>query len=125
MKGSYYLAKRGAATPDAADFCVTVCDDCMSPYIKAGDTVYVSCREPVNEMDAALFYLDGRVICRQWCEDYRGTLHLLCANPAREDRNISLSPAKRRDCLCLGRVLMKKQPPAPLYSGYNVCDTLS
>ena len=115
MKGLYYLAKRGEATPEEADFCVTVCDDCMAPYIQEGDTVYVSCTQTVGELEPALFYLDGRVLCRQWCEDYRGTLHLLCANPAREGRNISLSPTERRRCLCLGKVLRIKRLPAPIY----------
>ena len=115
MKGLYYLARRGEATPEEADLCVTIFDDCMAPYIPEGDTVYVSCTEPVEELEAALFYYNGRVLCRQWCEDYRGTLHLLCANPAREDRNISLSPTERRACLCLGKVLLKKRPPAPVY----------
>ena len=115
MKGLYYLARRGEATPEEADLCVTICDDCMAPYVSEGDTVYVSCTEPVEELEVALFFFRGKVLCRQWCEDFSGTLHLLPANPAFRDRCIAIPKALRDRCLCLGSVLFDRKLPRPSY----------
>ena len=40
---------------------------------------------------------------------------LLCANPERENENLSLSRTEKAACLCLGRVLLKKRLPMPVY----------
>ena len=115
MSRDYYLADRTKYVPPGADYCLAVTDDCMSPAIRRGDVIYVSCTLPVEPMDAALFYHKGQVICRQWCEDSTGAIHLLCANPARESCNIRFGPGERERCICLGKVLLKKKLPAPIY----------
>lgn len=115
MDGGLCLVDRDGRVPEGADFCLTVDTDDMAPYIRPGDRVYVSCRQDLEDMDAGLFYVDGRVLCRQYCEDYSGTLHLLCANPLREDRNLALSREKRGELICLGKLLLAKHLPPPVY----------
>lgn len=115
MKDFFDLIARGADTPPAADFLIKITDDCMLPYISPGQEVCVSCREQLLEMDAGIFLYNGKIICRQWCEDYAGALHLLCANPKRESENISIPRDARTRCLCLGRVILPHRLPPPVY----------
>ena len=107
---------RDAKMPEGAELCLTVTNDDMAPYIRPGDRVYVSCRQELLDMDAGLFFIDGRILCRQYCEDYSGAVHLLCANPLREDRNISLSREEKGGLICLGKLLLGRPLPPPLYS---------
>lgn len=111
----YRIIQRDAETPEGADFCFVATGDEMEPYIKQGERVYVGRCESLEELEAGLFYVDGRVVCRQWCEDYSGTLHLLCANPGRQSENLSFPQAARGACLCLGRVLPRRRLPPPVY----------
>ena len=115
MTDFYELMPRTGDIPPGADFLITITDDCMMPYIRTGERVAVSCRETLCEMDAGIFVYKGRLVCRQWCEDITGTLHLLCANPKRESEKISVPAAERENCLCLGKVLLSEKPAAPLY----------
>ena len=115
MNDDYSLLPRTADMPAGADFCLRLDNDCMEPYLKQGLLLYINRHEAPEELQPGLFYYRGRVLCRQWCEDSTGTLHLLCANPKRESENLSIGPAEKAACLCLGRVLLKKRLPMPLY----------
>lgn len=115
MTEDFRLIPRGRDIPDSADFSVTVSDDAMQPYIKAGETVLVSSREELHEFDAGLFLYDNKILCRQWCEDYSGALLLLCANPARQAENIIVSASSRAKCLCLGKIILSRRLPPPIY----------
>lgn len=115
MRDEIEFISRGADTPKGADFAVVIRDGCMLPYISPGQRVYVSCKGELAPMEVGLFLYCGRVLCRQWCEDYAGSLLLLCANPALERENISVPAAERRSCLCLGRVLLNEKLPSPEY----------
>lgn len=115
MQEDFKFIDRTADIPAAADFCLLISDDCMLPYIRPGDRVCVSCREELSDMDVGLFLYRGRVLCRQVCEDYSGALLLLCANPAREAENLSVASSERDDCLCLGKVLLPRPLPPPVY----------
>ena len=111
----YTLLNRTEELPAGSDFCVCLDNDCMEPYLKRGEPVFVSRGEMPEELQPGLFYYQGGIFCRQWCEDSAGNLHLLCANPAREKENLTLSRAEKSACLCLGRVLLKKRLPMPIY----------
>ena len=115
MDEDYSLLPRTKKTPAGADFCLRLDNDCMEPWIKRGETVYIDRDVSPEEMQPGLFWYRGRILCRQWCEDSAGTLHLLCANPKRESENLALSPTEKAVCLCLGRVLLKKRLPMPIY----------
>lgn len=113
MPEHYELISITADMPQGADFCFVMSGDEMEPVIKQGARVYVSRREGPAQMEAGLFYIDGKVYCRQYCEDYAGDIHLLCANPKCENMNLRLG--KQDSCLCLGKVLLREKPPAPIY----------
>ena len=116
MEQFYSLIPAGADAPQGADFCFVMDSDLMEPLIARGARVYVSRRESPAEPDAALFYYRGKVYCRQFCEDYAGNFHLLCANPMRERENICLNKSERQRCHCLGRVLLDEKPTMPVYA---------
>jgi phage repressor protein C with HTH and peptisase S24 domain len=105
-----------ADAPDGASFCITVTDDCMEPIIRAGERVYAACDRTPAEFEVGIFLYEGKVVCRQWCEDYAGTIHLLSANPAREVCNISVPRERREHLACLGRVMLDIIPPRPFYN---------
>ncbi len=110
-----YCFEDAAELPEGTDFCIVAESDCMEPYIKMGERVCVSRRQTPAEGEAGLFLYCGAVYCRQWCEDYTGALHLLCANPRRESENIRIDRSERGQCRCLGRVLTDKKLPMPIY----------
>lgn len=113
----YSIVERDAQVPAGADFCFIAEGDEMEPYIRRGQRVYVGRCDSLGELEAGLFYAKGRVVCRQWCEDYAGALHLLCANPKCRSGNLSFARPERGDCLCLGRVLPERVLllPPPVY----------
>lgn len=115
MDEIYSFIDKRDAVPSGADFCLILSDDSMEPYFARGDRVFVIRREVPAEMEAGIFYYNGRVCCRQFCEDYAGNMHLLCANPERERENLCLDKAERQRCICLGKVLTEKKLPRPVY----------
>ena len=86
-----------------------------SPFIPDGSLVYVRRGAPLQEFDVGIFFVDGDVFCKQWCVDYAGTLHLLSANPVRQDANIEIPRAAGRSCICFGKVLLDHRLPQPSY----------
>lgn len=111
----YELIPRGSGVPFGADFCISIQGDSMEPYITDGSLVYVRRDSPLREFEVGVFFVDGDVFCKQWCVDYAGTLHLLSANPRRQDANISIAKGSGRSCICFGKVLLDKRLPRPQY----------
>lgn len=111
----YELIPRTASVPAGADFCISIQGDSMAPYITDGSLVFVRRDSPLREFDVGVFFVDGDVFCKQWCVDYAGTLHLLSANPGRQDANISIARSSGRSCVCFGKVLLDKRLPRPVY----------
>ena len=114
MLEEYELIDRSTA-PEEADFCLIMDNELMAPLIKKGERIYVSRRQSPGDMELGIFAYKGQVYCRQVCMDYAGNLHLLCANPLHEKDNLCLTPKEQTGCHCLGKVLMKKKPPMPVY----------
>jgi len=115
MSEDYTLLQRDRDVLDGADFCLRLDNDCMEPFIKKGALVCIDRHNTPEEMQPGLFYYQGRVLCRQWCEDSSDTLYLLCANPKRENENLSLDKNEKAACLCLGRVILDRKLPMPVY----------
>lgn len=111
----YEMIPRPKGAPKDADYCVTVSGDSMEPYINDGQIVYVKRDEPLKFFDVGLFYYDGDVYVKQWCIDMIGTLHLLSANPHREDANKQIKAESTSTVVCLGKVILKKRLPQPEY----------
>lgn len=103
------------SAPAGADFCITVRGDSMEPYIPDGSLAYVKRGASLQEFDVGIFYVDGDALIKQWCVDYGGTLHLLSANPKREDANRQIPKGSTSTVVCFGKVLMDHRLPAPIY----------
>lgn len=101
--------------PAGADFCITVRGDSMEPFIPDGSLAYVKRGVSLQEFDVGIFYVDGDALIKQWCVDYGGTLHLLSANPKREDANRQIPKGSTSTVVCFGKVLMDHRLPAPIY----------
>ena len=114
MDSDYTLLPKTGDVPEEADFCILMGDDCMEPYIHPGDKVYIRCSSPLP-MQMGVFRYNGKIYIRQFCEDYNGTLHLLCSNPQREECSLHLDRKSRKRCLCLGSVLCKDRLTMPIY----------
>ena len=99
----FRLVKRDKGIPAEADFSVVLRDSAMEPLLHPGQTVYVSCRAPLQERDVGLFLVNGQVYCRRWCEDYNGALVLLGGG---ERDCLYLDREQRSRYLCLGKVLL-------------------
>lgn len=111
----YELIERPADAPPKADFCLTIAGDSMEPYIRDGQLVYVRRDAEMREFDVGVFFVDGDVLCKQWCLDYAGTLHLLSANPRRQDANRSFPRSSGQRVVCFGKVLLPAALPRPVY----------
>lgn len=105
-----------AGAPKDADYCLTIQGDSMEPYIHDGALVFVKRNVDLKEFEPGIFYVDGDVLCKQWCRDYAGTLHLLSANPQREDANRSIPKSSSSSVICFGKVLLEQRLPRPIYS---------
>ncbi len=111
----YEEIPRPADAPDGADFCITIRGDSMEPFIPDGSMVYVKRSAPLQEFEPGVFFVDGDVYCKQWCTDYAGTLHLLSANPLRQDANLVIPRDSGRVCVYFGKVLLNRHLPRPEY----------
>ena len=109
-----YVAKT-AEMPEGASFCLELTDNATSPYFPAGTKVYVDASASPAAFEAGVFYIGGRVVCRQCCEDYSGSLRLLPSNPGMESLCISVSASERSKCLCLGKIITEKKLPRPVF----------
>lgn len=101
--------------PRGADFCITIRGDSMMPFIGDGDLVYVKRGADMQEFDVGVFYVDGDVLCKQYCVDAYRNLHLLSANPAREDANRTIKADSMSRVMCFGKVLLPHKLPQPVY----------
>lgn len=121
----YELSERTHDTPKNAAFSVTLADNSMEPFFPAGSDIYISVSHTPAEFEAALFLFEGKILCRQWCEDFAGTLYLLPANPACQDLCVAIPARLRGKCLCLGSVISRRALPKPVYfrSGGISADT--
>ena len=111
----YELIPCGEDVPLRADFCIDIDGDSMEPYIRHGQRIYVKRDESLRDFDVGVFFVDGDVYCKQWCRDYAGTVHLLSANPAREDASLHIPADSGRNVVFYGKVLLDRRLPPPSY----------
>ncbi len=113
--GYYEFVDRCPDIPEPADFSVINADNSMEPFLKSGADVYVSTSKAPEEFGAAVFFVDGKILCRRWCEDSFGTLYLLPVNPAYQGACTAVPIYERHKCFCLGSVIFDGTPPKPAY----------
>lgn len=100
--------------PKNADFCLTVSGDSMEPYIHDGQMIFVSESEPVHEFEVGVWFWQGGTYVKQYSRSGSG-VHLLSANPARENANIFIPREAAPGLVCFGKVVGIKKLPAPDY----------
>ena len=84
--------------------------DSMEPYIMDGSIVYVN-REPLENGDVGIFYVDGDMLCKQYYKDDTGNVRLLSLNRTRHDADRFIS-ARGDDTILTyyGRVILPRRP---------------
>lgn len=93
-----------------ADFAVKIDGDSMEPYIQDGSTVFVN-REPLENGDVGIFYLDGEMLCKQYYKDEEGNVRLLSLNRARRSADRFISHRDSDTLLTYyGRVILPRRP---------------
>ena len=75
----------------AASFAVKMSDGSMAPYFPAGSLAYIEKGGKLHDGDVGLFYFRGKVLLRQYCEDYAGNFYLFVL-----DRRLSAVPIRLR-----------------------------
>lgn len=109
----YVLKRRTADVPRNADFAVRIDGDSMEPYIKDGSSVYVSRTNILEPGDVGIFFFDGDMKCKQYCEDCYGNIYLFSLNRARSDADAAIMASSGLTVFCFGKVLLDKRPPLP------------
>lgn len=87
-------------------------DDSMRPHILPGETLPLVFELP-KDGQIALFRLGEETLVRQYCRDSFGTVYLLSGDRSRPELDRIIPPGGET-VICLGRVLMEKDPPLPL-----------
>ena len=109
----YTLIERGDDVPAAADFAVRIAGDSMEPYIKDGSRVYVSRTNELSSGDIGIFFVDGDMKCKQYCEDSFGNIYLFSLNREREDADMTILASSGITVFCFGKVLLGRKISLP------------
>lgn len=96
----------------SADFAYQIPDDTMRPYLPKGAYAYGE-NEPPADGDVGLFLLDGKLLCRQACQDYLGNIYLFTLDRSHSALDETVWHDSGRELLCIGRILLKTRPPLP------------
>lgn len=97
----------------AADFAVRIDGDSMEPYIKDGSVALCKRGAIIRDGDVGLFFVDGDMKCKQYCQDYAGNVYLFSANRARADADVLIKASSGITLMCFGKVLTDKPIPLP------------
>ena len=98
--------------PRGAVFAVRLQGDSMEPYLSDGAVAYVN-REALGNGDVGIFSVDGDMICKQYYRDALGMVYLYSVNRRRADADVVLPRTGGRTVVCLGKVMLRHQPPVP------------
>jgi len=109
----YILVPVTDKVPQGTDYAVRIDGDSMEPYIKDGSRVFVKRTNELSDGDIGIFFVDGDMKCKQFCEDSMGNIYLFSLNRNRADAD-SYIPADSGICVyCFGKVLTDAKPPLP------------
>ncbi|MGM9671705.1 MAG: S24 family peptidase [Oscillospiraceae bacterium] len=97
-----------------ADFAVRIAGDSMEPYIHDDSIVFVKRGATIRDGDVGLFFVDGDMKCKQYCQDYLGNVYLFSANRARKDADVEIPASSGITLCCFGKVLLKEHIPLPV-----------
>ena len=96
-----------------ADFAVRIDGDSMEPYIKDGSVALCKRGAIIHDGDVGLFFVDGDMKCKQYCQDSEGNVYLFSANRERSDADVHISATSGITLPCFGKVLLDKSIPLP------------
>lgn len=96
-----------------ADFAARIQGDSMEPYIQDNSIVLVKRQKSLQNGEVGLFFVDGDMKCKQYCEDSFGNIHLFSLNRSRADADVTVSASSGVTVLCYGKVILSKRPPLP------------
>lgn len=96
-----------------ADFAVKISGDSMEPYIKDGSVALCKRGAIICDGDIGLFFVDGDMKCKQYCQDYAGNVYLFSANRNRADADVEIKASSGVTLFCFGKVLTDKPVPLP------------
>lgn len=97
----------------AADFAFRVSGDSMEPYIPDGSIQLAKRGAIIYDGDVGLFFVDGDMKCKQYCQDYHGNVHLFSINRARADADVYIPNSAGIMLMCFGKVLLSEHIPLP------------
>lgn len=97
----------------AADFAFRVSGDSMEPYIPDGSVQLAKRGAIIYDGDVGLFFVDGDMKCKQYCQDYHGNVHLFSINRARADADVHIPNSAGIMLMCFGKVLLPEHIPLP------------
>ena len=66
-----------------------------------------------SDGDIGLFFVDGDMKCKQYCQDYLGNVYLFSLNRARRDADVTIPASSGITICCFGKVLLKGKIPLP------------
>lgn len=86
----------------------------MEPYIEDGAVVLCKRGAVIHDGDIGLFFVDGDLKCKQYCQDYAGNVYLFSLNRKRADADVEIKASSGITLMCFGKVLLNKSVPLPL-----------
>lgn len=101
------------SSSSSADFAVRIDGDSMEPYIADGSVVLCKRGAIIHDGEVGLFFVDGDMKCKQYCQDYEGNVYLFSANRDRKDADVEIKSSSDIALLCFGKVLLDKAIPLP------------
>ncbi len=109
----YIMVPKPEDAPREADFACRIAGDSMEPVIADGSRVWVSRGNELTDGDVGIFFVDGDMKCKQYCEDAFGNIYLFSLNRKRKDADSVIYAAGGLTVVCFGKVLLPKRPPLP------------
>ncbi len=96
-----------------ADFAVRIDGDSMEPYIADGSVALCKRGAIIRDGDVGLFFVDGDMKCKQYCQDSEGNVYLFSANRDRADADVRINASSGVTLLCFGKILLERAIPLP------------
>lgn len=104
----YFSTIDKASAPEGADFAVVIEGHELEPYVRVGDRVFCSRSPLLRDGDVGIFLAGGKMLCRQYCEDSLGNIHLFSVNRSLNHLDLHLESGEQ--VFCFGKVLMENIP---------------
>ena len=96
-----------------ADFALRVEGDELEPYIERGGTALIKRGAEIRDGDVGLFFAEGEMLFRQYCEDWAGNVYLFAVNRRRSELDLRLPRCEGKPVCSFGRVILEREVPLP------------